>query len=76
MGWAEISSSSSYLETFSRLEQNIYKFVPDTVLGPSNQVIDNNSSVFSEEIRFSSSLDGSLQFLTGLYYENVELLRG
>ena len=71
-GWAKLLSSSSWLE------QEYHSDVDQTVLVanfPSMQVFDSSREIFVEELRLASELDGPLQFLVGLYYEDLEGVR-
>ena len=68
LGWASITSASSWIQHDSTSEQDsTFIFWNDIPV-----FYDNSGSVdvFAEEFRVSSQLDGSLQFVTGLYYED------
>ena len=68
-GWASLLSSSSWIEEEHSKFWGIGSFVGGL---PVSNKFENKSDVFVEEIRLSSKLDGDLQYLVGLYYEDID----
>ena len=68
LGWASLSSSSSWVdyEATNNGDVSIFMF------SPIYANIDSGNEVFIEELRLSSQLEGPLQFLVGLYYEDAD----
>lgn len=70
IGWANILSSTSWLDEdyiFRREVGPVYfDFIP--VSQPNN----GSSSAFFQEIRMASQFEGPLQFVMGLYYEDID----
>ena len=67
-GWATLTSASTWIDYGSTTGADL----PNTFLGNDPFFYDNEASadVVTEELRLSSALDGSLQFVTGLYYDD------
>ncbi len=68
MGWASIISSSSWFKEESARYVGLTVFTP----WPYSQLGERDVDMFAEEIRLVSQLDGSLNFVVGLYYEDIE----
>ena len=66
LDWGSITSSSSWID----YEANISIDLSHVFGIPANADGYNNTESFIEEIRFSSDLNGSIQFLAGFYYED------
>lgn len=69
LGWAEITSSSSWLEEFARRNTDLTTIRPSA---PEPQIPGRDSESFVEELRLTSNLDGPINFIAGLYYEDIE----
>ena len=72
LGWGAISSATSWLDNDAAIGQDMTSFWGFT--GSSAYFTNNTSTtdIFIEELRLSSQLDGPLQFVAGLYYEDRE----
>ena len=68
LGWGEIISSSSQMN----LDASFSRDISFAGLGPADQGVSGDVGVFVEELRLSSTLEGSTQFIVGLYYEDVD----
>ena len=68
LGWGSLTSSSSWIDYNAITGADM----PDAFLGGSPYLNDNAASgdVFVEELRLASDLEGPLQFVTGMYYED------
>ncbi len=66
--WGSLSSSSSWIDydQMSGFDLGFFQGVPIDAIG--NKLVES----FVQELRFSSSFDGPLQFLLGAYYEDRE----
>ena len=71
LGWATISSASSWLDNDASTNQDTTALWHAFAF-PAAYFIDNTSAteIFIEELRLASQLDGPLQFVAGLYYED------
>ena len=69
LSWASLISSSSWLEEELHRHRDIGSFFGGI---PFPQVTGSNAEVFAEELRLSSRLDGPVQFVAGLYYEDSD----
>ena len=71
LGWSRLVSTSSWVDYDSNVVTDLpYSFFPD-----SEPYSNDNSAVtesFFEEIRLVSQSESSLQFVAGLYYEDIE----
>ena len=67
-GWAKLTSSSSWFEESSARYTDASMFF----LFPTSQRPERDVDVFVEEVRFVSQLEGPVQFVAGLYYEDIE----
>ena len=75
LGWGSISSSSSWLNHDSAVETDVtasYAAVYGVPDQPYYFDVNKRVHAFVEELRLTSQLDGSLQFVAGLYYEDKE----
>ena len=63
--WAALTSVVSWIDSGS-----VWAFAGDLPFGSQNGTSDFNS--FTAEIRLASQLPGRLQFLTGLFYEDID----
>ena len=74
LGWGSLISSSSAVENNALLERNFFPVsaARTAVFGPANFTASTDVDIFSQELRLVSELDGSMQFLAGLFYEDVE----
>jgi outer membrane receptor protein involved in Fe transport len=72
LGWGEIVSSSSWIDYSWSTEIDLSMLTAPLygVLGPVYDDFETNNDVTIGEIRLTSKLDGPLQFLAGVYYEN------
>ncbi|MDB4308335.1 TonB-dependent receptor [Porticoccaceae bacterium] len=68
--WATVSSSTSLVDEVSQAHRDLSGFFGSVY--PWSQTQGFSGSLFSEEIRLSSSLEGPWQFLVGFYYEDRE----
>ncbi len=69
LGWGSILSSSSKVNENSQQYRDLG---PIFDFAPWSQLIDYYAEAFVQELRFASDLDGPVQFLVGLYYEDRE----
>ncbi len=74
LGWANVLSSSTYFERSVGAEVSgvYYFFFNEPLFENSN---DNKSDGFTQEVRLTSELDGRVQFMAGVYYEDVKRRR-
>jgi len=72
LGWAELTSSSTMLSTNLVYLRNTYPFAPILSVGPTTQEFPSEVDSLTQEFRLSSQLEGPLQYLAGLYYEDIE----
>lgn len=72
LGWATVTSSSSYVNNSGEFNQNLNSFASASWLRLSNQNLPEEVDNFSQEVRFATRMDGSLQFLVGVFYEEVD----
>ena len=70
-GWASLLSTSAWLEQDYRRNVENSSFIGGSPFAQLQQV---DSEIFTEEIRLVSRLDGSWQFIAGVYYEDRDLL--
>ncbi|PHZ85107.1 TonB-dependent receptor domain-containing protein [Paremcibacter congregatus] len=68
-GWASVLSSSSWVDDKGERVQDATSFGGF----PGIQYVNSSAEFFSQELRFVSQLDGPLQFVAGVYYEEVEV---
>ena len=68
LGWATLSNSTS-LVRYDGKNKNDVSFV---FAQPYFQEKSTNDDVLVNELRLSSQLDGALQFVAGLYYEDID----
>ena len=68
LGWGSLTSSSSWFEEDSERHVGLTVFTPF----PYSQYGVRDVDMFVEEVRLVSQLDGSLNFVLGLYYEDIE----
>ena len=71
LGWGTVQSSTSWVDEESQHFRDLSGFFPPSYF-PWSQPINYSASLFSEEIRLVSDLDGQWQFLVGMYYEEKE----
>ena len=67
VGWGTLFSSTSNIDYGARSEFSLF-YIP--FWGPSATSGKLDSDIFTEELRFTSSFEGPLQFLLGYFYEN------
>jgi outer membrane receptor protein involved in Fe transport len=75
LGWASLLSSSSWIDQDSIRNWDIGSLLPRPRAGlvaPITQLSVTNASVFSQELRLTSSGDSRLRYVVGLYYEDNE----
>ena len=79
LGWAQLTSSSSWLDyqstnhsDMSRITGGFGFFTSLPGAGPFFNYGVKNVDKFSQEIRLASQLDGQIQFVAGVYYEDQE----
>ena len=71
LGWASILSSSSWADETAVQGRDVNSFFIDGAPGfPFAQWQTYDNSIFSQEIRLVSQLDGPWQYTVGLYYED------
>ena len=69
LGWANLMASSAWVEDKSSQAAEVSSFL----LGqPSSQVYNFETDAFIQEVRLASQLEGPMQFLAGVYYEEVD----
>ena len=71
-GSAMLTSASSLMRSDKTLSYNLFPYVPNAFLGQGQTDIVDAMDVFSQEIRLTSSLNGPIQFIAGLFYEDVD----
>ena len=64
-GWATLLSSSSKLDGSSKSVQTVASSASSNTQFPEKES-------FTQEVRLSSNLEGDIQFVSGLYYEDYE----
>ena len=69
LGWASFLSSSAWLENEGLRNWDVTSFL---IGSPAVQLFSTSADVFTQEFRLVSQLDGPLQYIAGLYYEDVE----
>ena len=69
LDWGQLLSSTSKIESEPRSEQDGSVFNGNT---PFSTISSISTDTVIQELRFSSNIDGPLQFLAGLYYEDRE----
>ncbi|MCT2531891.1 TonB-dependent receptor [SAR92 clade bacterium H231] len=67
-GWASLLSSSAYVDNKSVRNYDITALVG---LSPLVQLNADSNEAFIQEIRLVSKLEGPMQFITGLYFEDI-----
>ncbi len=70
LSWGSLQSSSSWVQYEGLTNRNFLGTFWEAIPVSSHHGTDNKS--FVEEIRLTSSLDGPVQFVAGLYYEKLE----
>ena len=74
--WGTLTSASSWVNYEMELETDLthitFLFGPTLANNPFYSDATGGTDLFTEELRLSSKLDGPLQFLVGLYYEDRE----
>jgi len=73
LGWAELTSSSSLLSTNRESYENFVTWGQHPGFSPIHAETAIDSDTVAQEFRLSSQLEGPIQFLAGLYYEDVEV---
>ena len=68
-GWATLLSSSAWVEDESEQVMEQSSFVGGS---PVVNLISGSADVFVQELRLVSELDGPLQYVAGVYYEDVD----
>ena len=69
IGWATITSSSAWLKNDSEFNYDTASFFGGS---PSIQFMSQTQDVFTEELRLVSQSTGPMQYILGLYYEDIE----
>lgn len=70
-GWGTLHSSTAWLEQRFIRKWDIGSLErPAVPVRPVPQISTTNADVFVQEVRLTSSFDGPLQFIAGLYYED------
>jgi len=72
LDWGTLTSSTSYIDTEFFQNADVARISP---LFMSMQAAFETRESWTQEIRFSSDFDGPLQFIGGLFYEDVDYLR-
>ena len=70
LDWVTLSSSTAWMKTENSLITETSSFVGGL---PAVQQLSYDNEVFVEEVRLVSSLEGPFQFVTGLYYEDIDV---
>ena len=68
LGWGSITSSTSQLDYNAELDIDFSQLFFEAYYSEATTDTEN----FVQELRLSSSLEGDLQFIVGLYYEDKE----
>ena len=75
LGWGKLSSTTSQLDAEGGAGAD-YTFLNGffglPYLPPYGSTAISNYEVFTQELRFASQLDGPLEFITGIYYEDFD----
>ena len=69
LGWANLLSSSVILEDDSEYRYDITQFFGGS---PAFQTVGLTHDAFTQELRLVSSLEGPLQYIAGVYYEDID----
>ncbi len=66
-GWGALSSSTAKIayDSYSRFDVSFFGI-------PTGSQFSKTTDVFVQEFRFTSQFDGPIQFLAGLYYEDID----
>lgn len=78
LGWASLHSSTSWAESSSISNRDLRPAFPSGTLFASfgmPQAIKIDTDGFVEELRLASQLDGPIQFIAGIYYEDIDHIR-
>ena len=75
LGWAKLTSSTSQIDIERNTSINAFPVVFDfgDFLSALTLSQSEAQDILTQEIRLASSLDGPLQFLGGVFYEDVEI---
>jgi iron complex outermembrane recepter protein len=71
LGWASIVSSTSWVEEFAVRNLDMTQAFE----APAFQLQGNEAQAFFQELRLSSQLDGRVQFIAGVFYEDIDKQR-
>ena len=81
-GWSSLTSASSWINYQSVSNSDVSRstasfgfFTGLTTAGPYSNYGIKNVDRFSQELRLASQLDGKIQFVAGLFYEDQEMDR-
>jgi len=72
LGWASVTSSSSSFDGRSMFISDSSRAGAPINFGPAAATFINEKEGFVQELRLASQLDGNLQFIAGLYYEDFD----
>ena len=73
LGWAALTSSTSAVEVHGETHFNFSaQFPTNLTFGALHLTQIHDTDIFSQEIRLASQLEGSLQFVGGLFYEDIQ----
>lgn len=72
LGWAELMSSTSRVETDTDYLREFGAILPFLGGAPFVSNDPGETESFVQELRLTSSLDGSFQFVAGVFYEDIE----
>ena len=70
LNWASLLSTTAKVDQDTFVTTDVSSFLAS----PNFQAFDLRSDSFTQEIRLVSQLDGPLQFIAGLYYEDTDLI--
>lgn len=72
--WGSFLSSTAFIkQDYRRLQEiGIFYRAPNGLAGPIPQDSVTNAENFSEELRFTSTFDGPVQLIAGVFYENSD----
>ena len=72
LSWGSVTSITSLTNMSTSRQENLFPRFPGHFLQFSNLSLDTDADSFAQEFRFASRLNGPLQFLAGVFYEDVE----
>jgi iron complex outermembrane receptor protein len=72
-GWATLLSSTAWIDQSYTRKWELSSFFGGADNAPVTQTSQTEAEVFVEEVRLTSELDGPIQYVFGLYYEDMDM---